>query len=110
MMLQTIRDSALFDNSLKLKHILSGFEKFGASAPPDGRVIKLPKIDVPVFDGNILHWKSFGEQFSVAVHTHSDISESEKLVYLRHSVKDRSARNAIEGLCRTGDNYNEALE
>ena len=72
--------------------------------------VKLPKIDVPTFNGNILSWRCFWEQFSVAVHNHSDISDSEKLVYLRHSVKDDSAKNVIKGLSRTGEHYSEAVE
>ena len=35
---------------------------------------------------------------------------SEKLVYLQHSLKDGSAKNVIEGLSRSGDNYSEAVE
>ena len=69
-------------------------------ASTDSRGVKLPKLDVPVFNGNILHWSTFWEQFTVAVHSRKDISDSEK----------GSAKNAIEGLSRTGDNYAEAVE
>ena len=34
----------------------------------------------------------------------------EKLVYLQQALKDGSARHAIEGLSRSGDHYNEAVE
>lgn len=44
------------------------------------------------------------------MHERSDLTDSEKLVYLQHSLKNGSARNAIEGLSRSGDNYTEAVE
>ena len=44
------------------------------------------------------------------MHSRKDISDSEKLVYLRQSLREGSAKNAIEGLSRTGDNYAEAVE
>ena len=35
---------------------------------------------------------------------------AEKIVYLQHTIKDGSAKNAIEGLSHLGDNYDEAIE
>ena len=72
--------------------------------------VKLPKLDVPTFDGNLIHWKQFWEQFSVSVHNQLNLSNAEKIVYLQHAIKGGSARNAIEGLSHSGDNYNEAVE
>ncbi len=76
----------------------------------DARGVKLPKIDVPTFDGELLHWQTFWEQFSISVDNRSDITDTEKLVYLRHSLKDGSARNIIEGLSHSGDQYKEAID
>ena len=50
--------------------------------------------------GNIIHWKQFWDQFT----------NTEKTVHLLHTIKDGSARNAIEGLSQSGDNHEEALE
>ena len=72
--------------------------------------VKLPKLDVPTFDGNIIHWKQFWDQFTVAVHNKTILSNAEKTVYLQHAIKDGSAKNAIEGLSHSGDNYEEAIE
>ena len=99
-------EGSLFKNSLKLKRMFKDFE----TKPTPDHSIRLPKIAVPTFNGDILTWKPFWEQFSVAVHSRTDISNQEKLVYLRHSVKDGSARSTIEGLSRTGENYDEAIE
>ena len=110
MITQSTLETAIFDSSLKLKRTLSALERTSASAARDGGGVKLPKIDVPVFSGNLLHWKTFWEQFSVAVHASSSISDAEKLVYLRHSVKDGSTKNVIEGLSQSGDHYAEVIE
>ena len=79
--------------------------------PSDIKGVKLPKLEVPTFDGNILHWKCFGEQFCISVHDHPSLSDSEKLVYLQHALKDGSAKHVIEGLLsRSGDHYIEAVK
>ena len=49
---------------------------------PDGPGVKLPKLDVPTFDGDIIHWKQFWDQFSVSVHDRTN---------LQHALKDGSA-------------------
>ena len=72
--------------------------------------VKLPKLDVATFDGNLIHWKQFWDQFAVAVHNKTSLSNAEKTVYLQHAIKDGSAKNAIEGLSHSGDNYDEAIE
>ena len=107
-------DRSMFDVGLKLKTL-------AAKAPTasrdttidpslDSNMIKLPKLDVPTFDGNILHWMTFWEQYSVAIHDRTDLSQAQKLVYLRQSLKDGSARNVIEGLSHSGEQYNEAVQ
>ena len=109
---QVSLEKEIFECSLKIKKLL-----YESSHPPDslgtssdGKGVKLPKLDVPTFDGNILNWRSFWEQFHVSVHNRSNLSDSEKLVYLRHSLKDGSAKNVIEGLSRSGEYYAEAIE
>ena len=67
-------------------------------ATTDGTGVKLPKLDVHMFDGNNTHWKRFWDQFTVAVHSKSSLSNTEKIVYLQHTIKDGSAWNALEGL------------
>lgn len=44
------------------------------SPSPDSKLIKLPKLDIPTFDGNILHWLAFWEQYRVAIHDRSNLS------------------------------------
>ena len=72
--------------------------------------VKLPKLDIPTFDGNVLHWKTFWEQFSVSIHSRVDITNSEKLVYLHLTLKNSTAKQVIEGLSRSGEYYSEPVK
>ena len=71
--------------------------------------IKLPRIKIPTFDGNILNWRIFWEQFDSAVHSKSHLSDSDKLTYLREALKSGPAKNVVVGLTQTSGNYNEAI-
>ena len=99
----------VFDCSLRIKRLAHN-PADAPPLPPDGKGVKLPKLDVPTFDGNILHWRSFWEQFCVSVHDRSNLSDPEKLVYLQHSLKNGPAKKIIEGLSRSGEYYAEAIE
>ena len=72
--------------------------------------VRLPKIKVPTFDGNILGWNLFWEQFQVSMHSKIHISDAEKFAYLRQAVKDGPARYVIEGLAHLATNYANAAE
>ena len=72
--------------------------------------VRPPKIEVPTFDGNVLGWNLFWEQFEVFVHSKTHISDAEKFAYLRQAIKDGPARHAIEGLAHSASNYSNAVE
>ena len=105
-------ESQVFDCSVRIKKLLSSLSvpRDTSTHTPDGKGVKLPKLDVPKFDGEILNWRSFWEQFNISVHERTNLSDTEKLVYLQQSLKGGSAKNTIEGLSRSGDNYAEAIE
>ena len=85
-------------------------ERSAPPTPESSKGIKLPKLEVATFDGNVLNWSSFWEQFCVAVHDRPSVSDTEKLVYLQQALKKGSAKQAIEGLSRSADHYSEAIE
>ena len=107
-------DKQVFSAGLQVKKILysasSHHHPESTSEPVETKGVKLPKLEVPTFNGNILNWQTFWEQFSIAVHERTNISDAEKLIYLRSSLKDGSAKNVIEGLSHSGTQYNEAVE
>ena len=78
-----------------------------ASASPG---VRLPKISIPTFDGKILSWKSFWEQFDATIHSKAGLNDIEKLTYLQDALKDSPARFMIQGLTRTSENYEEAIK
>ncbi len=99
----------VFGISLKVKRLLQGQLTVPRTSAGEGGV-KFPKLDVPTFDGNIINWRSFWEQFTISVHDRSKLSDSEKLAYLRHGLKDGSAKHVVEGLSGSGEQYEEAID
>jgi len=62
--------------------------------------VRLPKLNLPAFDGNILYWQEFGiflqPQF---------MSMTSQFSYLKSSLH-AAAASAISGISVTNDNYN----
>ena len=106
---ETKLNKIVFGISLKIKRLLQGRIAVPLH-PASGGGLKLPKLDVPAFDGSIINWRSFWEQFTVTVHDRSKLSNSEKLTYLRHALKDGSAKQVVEGLSSSGEQYEEAID
>ena len=44
-----------------------------------------------MFDGNIMNWSSFLEQFEVSIHKKESLHDVENVAYLRDALKDGSA-------------------
>ena len=78
------------------------------STVPTG--LKQPKFSVPTFDGDILNWSNFWDQFSVSIHDKTKLSGTEKLAYLRDALKDGPAEAVIRGLAKPGDTYGEPVD
>ena len=49
--------------------------------------IKLPKFDLPTFDGDTLKFNAYWDQFKCAVHDNKNLSAAQKFSYLRASLK-----------------------
>ena len=71
--------------------------------------IKLPNINVPTFDGDVLNQNSFWKQFNVAIHSKVQLNDAERLAYLRDVLKDGPARHVLEGLSQDADYHNGAI-
>ena len=99
----------ILDKDLKLKQLLHKSPTHGTPPTSEKGGLKLPKLDVPTFNGSVILWRAFWEQFQISVHDQKSLSNSEKLVYLKHALKDGAARQVVEGLSRSGDQYAEAI-
>lgn len=61
--LQASVEQTIFDCSLQVKKLLVSHA--APSSTHGDKGVKLPKLDVPTFDGNLLNWRTFWEQFDV---------------------------------------------
>ena len=82
-----------------------------AAVPVDrgGAKVKLPKIALPHFNGNLMKWSTFWDSYESAIHKNKDLSDVDKFNYLR-SLLERSAYDAIAGLTLSAVNYKEAIK
>ena len=68
--------------------------------------VKLRKLELKPFDGNILNWQPFWDSFQSSIDSNSNISPVDKFAYLQSSW---SASACIFGLTTTAENYNETV-
>ena len=71
--------------------------------------VRLPKLEIKKFNGNILELQSFWDQFSSAIHNKENISNIDKSTYLKSFLCD-SSNCTISGLMLTSENYCQAIE
>ena len=70
--------------------------------------VKLPKLNLPVFNGDVLQWQSFWDQFVAAVDS-TDLPDVSKFSYLRTSLEGEP-KAAIQGLSLTSAHYASACK
>ena len=70
--------------------------------------MKLPKLNLPLFDGQIEKWSLFWESFEVCV-MKADLPEINKLAYLRSLLRGEAAR-CIDGLSLSAANFRAACD
>ncbi|XP_048477625.1 uncharacterized protein LOC105393457 [Plutella xylostella] len=69
---------------------------------------KLPKLELPRFNGDTLKWNEFWDRFKSSVDTQK-LTKADKFSYLMASL-DQEALAAIEGLDITHENYEIAVD
>ena len=82
---------------------------FASSAMPAHKYIELPKIKVPTFTGNIMGWSTFWSTFQSTVDDRVELSDSQKLNYLRQSVTDPSLQLLLNSPMETPDTYKDIV-
>jgi len=63
-----------------------------------------PKLSLPTFIGDSLHWQTFWDSFDAAVHSNPSLSGVQKFNYL-HAQLHGNAAGVIDGFPLTDDNY-----
>ncbi|CAL8136776.1 unnamed protein product [Orchesella dallaii] len=71
--------------------------------------IKLPSIELPSFSGSFDTWTSFKDLFTSTIDLNRELSEAQKLQYLKAAVKDEPAA-LIRSLQVTNANYQQAWD
>ena len=72
-------------------------------------LIKLPRYNIKEYDGSLLTWNTFWDQFDIAVHQRKDLSDIQKFTYL-NSYLTGEAERSIKGLSSDKNNYKNAID
>lgn len=81
----------------------------GTSKQLKHSALKLPKMSLPVFDGDRRKWLSFWGVFKSEVHDVKDISNVTKFNFLKGQLSEQ-VKMRVEGIMATEDNYNLLVE
>ena len=65
--------------------------------------MRLPKLELPIFDGEVVQWPAFWDQFEAVV-DNFELPDVSKFVYLRSLLKG-DALSAINGLTLSSQHY-----
>lgn len=68
------------------------------------RTVRLPKLNLPVFDGDLKSWIAFRDMFNGAIHEEAALTNAEKFQYLIVLLSGVPLR-MINSLSLTNDNY-----
>lgn len=83
-------------------------EPRGSSSSGD-TATRLPKLDLPQFSGNPLHWQPFWDSFKAAVDSNTSLTGVQKLSYLRAQLQGE-ASEVIAGFQLTDASYTSSVE
>ena len=107
------------ENDVRLKSLMKQMRKWLAGLSDstdddDGSIhrennVRLPRIELPTFDGQYKDWKSFFDMFKGTVHDHPTLPKVQKLFYLKGALKS-DAKRVLSHLPTTEANYDAAIK
>ena len=71
--------------------------------------VNLPKLQLPVFDGNLQQWHEFWNIYKATIHDQQTLPAVSKFSYLKGLFKG-SALSAIAGISLTSENYSSVIK
>ena len=77
-------------------------------SPSDGNAMKLPKMKLPIFKGDLLEWKAFWASFDALIHSRSNLEPVVKFTYL-NSCLSGEPKDLIKALAVTPATYTVAV-
>lgn len=81
----------------------------GDSADCKRDFVRLPKIELPAFDGDYQHWLGFRDMYISLIHNNKTITDIQKYYYLRAALKGRAAL-LVNNLDLSSNNYSIAWQ
>ncbi|XP_071145416.1 uncharacterized protein [Mytilus edulis] len=69
---------------------------------------KLPKLNLPYFNGNLLNWQPFLDAYQSAIHDNQTLTDVQKFTYLQNQIQGIAAQ-CIAGLPLISANYYQAV-
>ncbi len=70
---------------------------------------RLPKLALPIFNGNPLKWQTFWDSYKAAVHDNKSLCDIQRFNYPKAHLAEEAARS-IEGLPLTDTNYAQSVK
>ena len=109
-----VLEEASFEIRVAIKRLLKNINaESTASKETQLSEVKLPKVNVPIFDGKVLNGKNFWEQFDANVHSKTGLSDTAKLMYMYLQdaiIMMAWLDSSFRVLTRTSENYQEAIK
>ena len=81
-----------------------------SGGPPRLRAPKLPTLELPTFNGEVMRWATFWTAFSTQVGNREEISDSDKLIYLRKAIVHQPTRDLLDAPREEEDSYTEVVK
>ena len=73
------------------------------------RTPKLPTLALPTFNGEVMKWATFWTAFSNQVGNRDEISDSDKLIYLRRAIIHQPTQDLLDAPREEEDSYTEVV-
>ena len=124
-LLTVIQDSSnlsdeINETLIKIEHMLKNVEATVSSSTLPGvtpvftsnvteKYSRLPKLEIAKFEGNVLQWQGFWNQFSAAIGSNSQLKNIDKFNYLKMYLRKKPL-DIISGLTLSSSNYLKALD
>lgn len=73
------------------------------------QTVKLPRLVIEKFNGEISQWQEFWSKYDTAIHSNDALCEKEKFTYLKSYLTGAAAK-AVAGLTLTDSNYDNGID
>ena len=101
------QNSEYLRRSASRESLFSGSSNLSAEFA--GRRVKMPKLELKKFSGNIAEWQEFWDGFKSAVHDDVQLAKVDKFKYLR-SYLEEPAKSVVTGFALTDRDYDSAID